>query len=94
MKQDLINFAKTRAEAGTDVASTSCHSSGGNSNRKITCSKCQKEEKMARDCRSKDCRACFECNTEGHLARDCTSQKGQSSDISRGPARFLQLRKH
>ena len=42
MMQDLINFANTRAEPGTDVASTAFHSSGGNSSRKITCFKCKR----------------------------------------------------
>ena len=42
MKQDLINFANTMAEPGTDVASTVFHSSGGKSSRKITCFKSQK----------------------------------------------------
>ena len=85
MKQDIINFANTRAEPGTDLASTAFHSSGGNSSRKITCFKCQKEGHIARDCRSKESRACFECNAKGHLARDCKSKKGQSSSTSRGP---------
>ena len=85
MKQDIINFANTRAEPGTDVASTAFHSSGGNSSRKITCFKCQKEGHIARDCRSKESRACFKCNAKGHLARDCKSKKGQSSSTSRGP---------
>ena len=85
MKQDLINFANTRAEPGTDVASTAFHSSGGNSSRKITCLKCQKESHMARDCRSEKSRACFKCNAKGHLARDCKSKKVQSSGTSRGP---------
>ena len=85
MKQDLINFANTRAEHGTDVASTAFHKSGGNSSRKITCFKCQKESHMARDCRSKQSRACFQCNAKGHFARDCKSKKGQSSSTSRGP---------
>ena len=53
-KQDLINFTYTRAQPGTDVASNAFHSRGGNSSRKITCFKCQKEEHMARDCRSKE----------------------------------------
>ena len=39
---------------------------------------------MARDCRSKERRACFKCNAKGHLARDCKSKKGQSSGTSRG----------
>ena len=85
MKQDIINFASMRAEPGTDVASTAFHSSGGNSSRKITCFKCQKEGHIARDCRSKESRACLKCNAKGHLARDCKSKKGQSSSTSRGP---------
>ena len=40
---------------------------------------------MARDCRSKESRACFKCNAKGHLARDCKSKKGQSSGTGRGP---------
>ena len=40
---------------------------------------------MARDCRSKESRACFKCNANSHLARDCKSKKGQSSGTSRGP---------
>ena len=84
MKQDLINFANTRAESGTDVTSTAFHSSGGNSSRKITCFKGQKEGHMASDCRSKESRACFKCSAKGHLARDCMSKKGQSSGTSRG----------
>ena len=83
MTQDLTNFANTRAEPGTDVASTAFHSSGGNSSGKITCFKCQKEGHIARDCRSK------RSNTENHLARDCKSKKRPSSATSR----FLQLRK-
>ena len=43
MKQDIINFANTRAELGTDVVSTAFHSSGGNCSWNITCFKCQKE---------------------------------------------------
>ena len=94
MEQDLINFANTRAEAGTDVASPAFHSSEGNSSWKITCFKFQKEGHMARDCRSKECRACFKCNTKVHLTRDCKSKKGQSSGTCRGPEKqgFLQRR--
>ena len=65
MKQDLINFANIRAEPGTDEASTAFHSSRGNSSRKITCFKCQIEGHVARDCRSKESRACFNCNAKG-----------------------------
>ena len=73
MEQELINFANTREEPGTDVASTAFNSSGFNRSRKITCSKCH----TARYCRSKETRACFKCNTKCHLARDCKSKKGQ-----------------
>ena len=76
MKQNLINFANTRTEPGTDVASTAFHSSGGNSSRKITCFKCQWEGHMVRDCRSKESRACFKSNAKGYLARDCKSRQG------------------
>ena len=79
MKQDLINFANTSAEPGTDVASTAFHSSVG------TCLKSRKEGQIARDCRSKQSRACFKCNTKGHLARNCKSKKGQSSGTIQVP---------
>ena len=91
MKQDLINFANTSAEPGTDVVSTAFHSSVGNSCRIITCFKCQKEGHMARDCRSNKSKACLKCNAKAHLARDCKSKKGQSSGTSRGPEKLPKL---
>ena len=78
MKQDIINFANTRAEPGTDVASTAFHSSGGNSSRKITCFKCQKEGHIARDCRSKESRGTARCGVLDSRGRMCELELKQA----------------
>ena len=94
VKQDLINFANTRAEPGTDVASSSFYSSGGNIRRKITSFKCQKERSHGEGLHVKGKQGALQVQYEGPSCKGLHEREGTVQWHQPGPrkARLLKFR--